>query len=105
MKRSYGPGTYAWQGNKEVGEGRMEIVEAVPPSRVKIKMDFEQPFKTSNVVDFTLQPKGDATEVTWAMQGETPYFAKIIHVFVDMDKMLGREFDAGLANLKAAAEK
>jgi hypothetical protein len=57
------------------------------------------------VVDFTLQPKGDATEVTWAMQGETPYFAKIIHVFVDMDKMLGREFDAGLANLKAAAEK
>lgn len=97
--------TYAWEGNKDVGQGRMEIAEAVAPSSITIKLDFVQPFEAHNIVDFTLTPLADATTVTWAMRGDTPYFAKIIHVFIDMDSMVGKDFEAGLANLKAIAEK
>jgi uncharacterized protein YndB with AHSA1/START domain len=111
MKRTYGAATsgkgavYAWEGNKDVGQGSMEIVESVPPSRIKLKLDFVKPFEAHNSVEFTLEPKGDATNVTWAMQGDTPYFAKIIHVFINMDRMVGNDFETGLANLKATAEK
>jgi uncharacterized protein YndB with AHSA1/START domain len=105
MKRTFGDKTYAWQGNKEVGEGKMTIVEAVPPSRVKLDLDFIKPFEAHNTVDFTLQPRDKGTTVTWSMQGNTPYLFKVVHVFVDMDRMVGKDFDAGLANLKAAAEK
>ena len=111
MKRTLGAtatgkgATYAWEGNKEVGQGRMEITEAVPSSKVVLKLDFLKPFEAHNTVDFTLEPKGDSTNVVWAMQGPTPYFVKIVHVFMDMDKMVGKDFEAGLANLKAAAEK
>jgi uncharacterized protein YndB with AHSA1/START domain len=111
MKRTFGAttsgkgATYAWEGNREVGQGRMEIAESVPPSKVTLKLDFLKPFEAHNIVEFTLEPKGDSTNVTWAMQGDTPYFAKIIHVFIDMDSMVGKDFETGLANLKAAAEK
>jgi len=111
MKRTFGAATsgkgavYTWEGNKNVGQGRMEIAESVPPSKVTITLDFVKPFEAHNIVEFTLEPKGDATNVKWAMQGDTPYFAKIIHVFIDMDSMVGKDFEAGLANLKAAAEK
>jgi uncharacterized protein YndB with AHSA1/START domain len=111
MKRTFGAATsgkgavYAWDGNKDVGQGRMEIAESVPPSKVALKLDFVKPFEAHNLVEFTLEPKGDATSVTWAMQGDTPYFAKIIHVFINMDKMVGKDFEAGLANLKANAEQ
>jgi len=96
---------YAWEGTKDVGQGRMEIAESVPPSRVAITLDFVKPFQAHNMVEFTLEPTGDATNVTWAMQGHTPYVAKIIHLFLDMDGMVGKDFETGLANLKAAAEK
>src|SRR5258707_599540 len=96
---------YAWEGNKDVGQGRMEIAESVPPSKVAIKLDFVKPFEAHNTIEFTLEPKGEATNVTWAMQGDTPYLAKIVHVFLDMDKMVGKDFEAGLANLRAAAAK
>jgi uncharacterized protein YndB with AHSA1/START domain len=111
MKRTFGTATsgkgavYAWEGNKEVGQGRMEIAESVPPSRVAIKLDFLKPFEIHNLVEFTLQSKGEATNITWAMQGDTPYFAKIIHVFLDTDKMVGKDFETGLANLKTVTEK
>jgi uncharacterized protein YndB with AHSA1/START domain len=111
MKRTYaattgGKGaTYAWEGNKDVGQGSMEIAESVLPSRIALKLDFLKPFEAHNTVEFTLEPKGDTTNVTWAMQGPTPYFAKIIHVFINMDSMVGKDFETGLANLKAAAEK
>ena len=111
MKRSFGAATsgkgavYAWEGNKDVGQGRMEIAESVPPSKLAIKLDFLKPFEAHNLVEFTLESKGEATRITWAMQGDTPYFAKIIHVFLDMDSMVGKDFETGLANLKAAAEK
>jgi uncharacterized protein YndB with AHSA1/START domain len=111
MKRTFGAvtvgkgATYAWDGNKDVGQGSMEIVESVTPNKVALKLDFVKPFEAHNLVTFTLEPKGDATSVTWAMAGPTPYFAKIIHVFLDMDSMVGKDFEAGLAGLKAIAEK
>ena len=64
-----------------------------------------EPFQVDHKVDFILQAKGESTEVTWAMQGAVPYFAKIIHLFIDMDRMVGSEFEAGLASLKTIAEK
>jgi uncharacterized protein YndB with AHSA1/START domain len=111
MKRTYGAATsgkgaaYAWEGNKDVGQGSMELTESSPPSKITVRLDFLKPFEAHNIVEFTLEAKGDATSVTWAMRGDTPYFAKIIHVFIDMDSMVGKDFEAGLANLKAAAEK
>ena len=111
MKRSFGAATsgkgatYAWEGNKDVGQGSMEITQSMPPTGIRLKLDFVQPFEGHNVVEFTLEPKGDATQVTWTMAGDTPYFAKIIHVFINMDSMVGKDFEAGLANLKSIAEK
>jgi len=111
MQRTYGAttkgkgATYAWNGNKDVGQGGMEIVESIAPSKIAIKLDFLEPFEAHNQVEFTLTPKGDATDVRWAMQGPVPYFAKIIHMFMDMDQMVGKDFETGLANLKSLAEK
>lgn len=97
--------TYAWEGNREVGKGSMEIIESVPPSKLALRLDFEKPFEAHNIVTFTLAPEGGGTRVTWLMEGPVPYFAKILHVFINMDKMCGRDFEAGLANLKSIAEK
>jgi uncharacterized protein YndB with AHSA1/START domain len=96
---------YAWDGDKNVGKGRLEIAEASAPSKVTLKLDFEKPFEAHNIVNFTMEPKGDATSVTWAMHGAVPFLAKIVHVFLDMDRMVGQDFEAGLANLKALAER
>lgn len=104
MKRTISGKVYEWQGNGEVGEGRMEIVEAAAPSKVRIKLDFKRPFEAHNVVVFSLEPKGEATNVTWDMQGPMPFASKVIGLFVDMDRMVGADFEAGLANLKAIAE-
>lgn len=111
MKRSFsgavsGKGAvYVWEGNKDVGQGSMEIMDASPPSRVTIKLDFIKPFEAHNIVEFALQPQGDATDVTWSMHGPMPFISKLIGLFVDMDKMIGKDFEAGLASLKAIAEK
>ena len=111
MKRTFGAitagkgATYAWEGDSNVGAGNMEITDAPSPSKVTLNLNMTKPIEAHNVVDFTLMPAGDATTVTWAMRGEVPYFAKIIHVFLDMDRMVGKDFEAGLNNLKAAAEK
>ncbi len=111
MKRSFGAttsgkgATYAWEGNKDVGKGRMEITDAVTPSQIRLKLDFETPFEAHNIVTFTLEPRDGGTQITWLMEGPVPYFAKIIHVFINMDRMVGSDFEAGLASLKALAEK
>lgn len=111
MKRSYGPitagkgATYGWDGNKNIGSGSMEILDAPAPRKVTIKLDFTRPFEAHNIAEFTLVPAGDSTTVTWSMRGPVPFFAKIIHVFMDMDKMVGGQFAEGLGKLKAAAEK
>ena len=95
---------YAWVGNSEVGEGSMTLTEA-EPTRVALNLDFVKPFEGHNKVVFTLAPKGEATEVVWNMSGPSPYITKVIQVFCDMDGMIGKQFEAGLANLKNVAEK
>ena len=111
MRRTYGGAPsgvgaeYAWDGDKNVGKGRMRIVEAAPPSRVVVQLDFEKPFEGHSVARFTLTPAGDGTAVTWAMQGENRFVGKLISVFMSMDRMIGDQFETGLANLKALAEK
>jgi uncharacterized protein YndB with AHSA1/START domain len=111
MKKTHGGpasgagATYAWEGNQEVGKGRMEITETSPPSKIVIRLDFVKPFEAHNIVEFALEPKGDATDVTWAMHGPMPYISKIMTLFFSMDKMVGKDFEAGLASLKALAEK
>jgi uncharacterized protein YndB with AHSA1/START domain len=111
MKRSYsGPATgkgavYAWEGDGGVGVGRMEITESSQPSRIRINLDFTKPFETRNKVEFTIEPQGAASTVTWDMQGPAPLISRVMQVFFSMDKMVGQDFEAGLANLKTAAEK
>jgi uncharacterized protein YndB with AHSA1/START domain len=96
---------YAWEGNREIGAGRMEILDAAAPARVTIRLEFVKPFEAQNFAEFTLQPQGEATNVTWAMYGPSTYVSKLMSVFFDMDAMIGEKFAAGLANLKAAAER
>jgi hypothetical protein len=111
FKRSYeGPqaGTgaqYAWVGNKDVGEGRMTIVESKPGELVRIKLEFFKPFAAVNDAQFSFKPAGDATAVTWSMTGQNNFLAKAICLFVDMDKMVGGMFEQGLAQMKAVVEK
>ena len=96
---------YAWDGSSKVGAGRIEIRDAAP-SRVVIQLDFLKPFEAHNIADFTLAPGADSmTDVTWQMRGPAPFVSKLMGVFVDMDKMIGKDFEAGLANLKAVAER
>jgi hypothetical protein len=111
MKRSFGPitagkgATYEWAGDKNVGQGRMEILEAQPSNKVLIKLDFIKPFEAHNMAEFTLEPKGDTTLATWAIYGPSAYITKVMGLFFNMDTMIGNDFEAGLADLKAAAEK
>jgi len=110
MKRSFGPitagkgATYEWEGDKNVGKGRMEILEA-SPNKVLIKLDFIKPFEAHNMAELTSEPKGDTTFVTWAIYGPSAYITKLMGLFFNMDSMIGKDFEAGLADLKAAAEK
>jgi len=111
MKRTQGGAAsgkgaiYAWEGNSKAGAGRMEIIESTPASRVGIQLDFIKPFEGHNIAEFELAPQGDATNLTWTMHGPTPYISKLMQVFVSMDSLIGKDFEAGLANLKALAEK
>jgi uncharacterized protein YndB with AHSA1/START domain len=111
MKRTFGgpaagPGAvYEWTGNGKVGAGRMEILKAAPAAKVEIQLDFIKPFEGHNIAEFMLTPQGEATQVTWVMHGPAPYISKLMGVFVSMDTMIGKDFEAGLANMKSAAEK
>jgi Polyketide cyclase / dehydrase and lipid transport len=96
---------YEWDGNSKVGKGRMEIMDVSPPSKVAIKLDFIKPFGGHNIAEFTLDPQGDSTNVTWEMHGPAPFVSKVMQVFTSMDKLIGKEFDSGLANLKTIAER
>jgi len=111
MKRTFGGApagkgaTYAWEGNDKAGAGRMEILESAPSSKISIKLDFTKPFEARNMAEFTLRPQDGATQVTWAMHGPSPYIAKLMGIFFNMDQMIGKDFETGLANLKTASEK
>jgi hypothetical protein len=96
---------YEWEGNNKVGKGRMEIMDTSPPSRITIKLDFFKPFEGHNIAEFTLAAKGGTTNVTWAMYGPSPYIARLMGLFFNMDNMIGKDFETGLANLKTVAEK
>lgn len=95
---------YDWEGNSKAGKGRMEIVESSAPGKLTIKIDFIKPFEAHNTVEFMLEPKANATDVTWSMFGPSAYVQKLMGVFVDMDKMIGKDFEKGLASLKTVAE-
>lgn len=110
MKRTYsgpesGPGAkYAWVGNADVGAGDMEIVES-NPSKIEIKFHQAVPFEGNNKASFSLQPQGEATKVTWAIAGDSPFMCKVMQVFMSMDQCCGKEFEKGLSSLKSIAEK
>jgi len=95
----------SWDGNSKVGAGRTEITESIAPSRITMKLDMARPFEAHNIVEYTLEPKGDTTSVTWAMHGAQPILAKVVSLFMDCDKMVGKDFEQGLANLRALSEQ
>ena len=111
MKRSYsgaesGKGAvYGWEGNKNVGSGRMEILDTSVPTKIVIKLDFFTPFEGHNTAEFTMLPQGDATNVTWLMHGPASLMSRVMQVFINLDHMIGKDFEAGLANLKRLTEK
>ena len=112
LKRQYeGPkaGTgavYAWQGNKDVGEGRMTIMESRPGELVRIKLEFFKPFAATNTAEFSFKPAGaDTTAVTWSMAGQNNFLSKAMCLFIDMDRMVGGMFDQGLTQMKAIVER
>jgi len=111
MKRSFsgapsGTGAvYAWAGNKNVGSGRMEILDSAAASKIVIKLDFFKPFEGHNTAEFTLLPQTDATTVDWVMYGPAPFMSKVMQVFMNFDTMIGKDFEQGLANLKKATER
>jgi uncharacterized protein YndB with AHSA1/START domain len=111
MARSYsgapsGAGAISeWKGAGSTGEGRMSITESLANSKISVTVDFERPFKAHNRNQFTLEPGGSSTNVTWSMEGTNVYMAKVMSVFVNMDRMMGKHFEAGLDNLRTLAEK
>jgi uncharacterized protein YndB with AHSA1/START domain len=110
MKRTYeGPpagvgASYTWAGNGEVGEGRMTIVESRPSDLIRVKLEFVKPFAGTSVAEFSFKPEGDRTQVTWSMTGDKNFIAKAIHLVMSMDRMIGDQFDKGLAAMKTVAE-
>lgn len=96
---------YEWSGNSDVGRGRMEIIEYTPPSKTAIKLQFIEPMAITNTTTFALLPQAGGTDVVWTMAGPMPFMSKVMSVFMSMDTMVGRDFERGLVQLKAAAEK
>jgi uncharacterized protein YndB with AHSA1/START domain len=110
MKQTYegtpdGTGAvYTWSGNNEVGEGRMTITESRPSDLIRIKLEFLKPFAGTSIAEFTFKPEGTQTMVTWSMAGKNNFMAKAFGLFMNMDKMIGGQFDKGLAQMKSVAE-
>jgi uncharacterized protein YndB with AHSA1/START domain len=111
MKRTFkgaasGKGAiYEWDGNNKVGAGRIEILEAIAPSRLVMQLDMFRPMKAQNTVEFTVSAKGGTTDVTWAMKGRVPFMGKLMGLVMNCDKMVGSQFEEGLAKLKGLAEQ
>jgi hypothetical protein len=110
MKQTYegapaGPGAvYTWAGNTQVGAGRMTMTESRPNELVRINLEFLKPFAATSIAEFTFRPEGDRTAVTWSMVGQANFIAKIVHLFVDMETMIGGNFERGLADMKSIVE-
>jgi len=110
MKKSFdgpssGPGaSYSWNGNSQVGEGRLTIVASKPGELVSMKLEFSRPFKATNVVNFKLAPSEGGTRVCWIMDGKNNFMTKAMSLFMNMDKMVGKDFEQGLVNLNSVAQ-
>lgn len=109
MKKTYpatdGPGAvYEFDGNKEVGAGKIEMMKVTPNEYVQMKLTMTKPFQAENIVEYKLTPVEGGTKFTWAMSGDSGFLGKLISVFIDCEKMIGKEFEAGIANLKAIVE-
>ncbi|HYV66579.1 MAG TPA: SRPBCC family protein [Myxococcales bacterium] len=110
MKTAYAgpvaaPGSsYSWSGNDKVGEGKMTIVEAKPGERLRLRLEFLKPFASTSATEFSFSPKAGGTETSWTMEGHNDFLGKAFGVFMDMDKMIGNDFEKGLKQLKAVAE-
>lgn len=96
---------YRWVGNGNVGEGRMTIIESRPSDRIQIRLEFLKPFAGTNTAEFTFKPEGHQTTLTWSMAGNKNFMTKAIHLVVSMDKMIGSQFEKGLADIKAITEQ
>ncbi len=111
MKQTYegapaGTGAvYTWTGNRQVGEGRMTLTESRPPELIRINLEFLKPFAATSTAEFTFRPDGQRTAVTWSMVGSLNFVAKVVHLFVGMDRMIGANFEKGLADMKSVAER
>jgi len=111
MKRTYGGpesgvgAVSTWQGSGSAGKGEMLITESVPSSKIVVKVDFVKPFASHNINQFVLEPVGTSTKIIWSWNGQNLYFMKLMGIFVNMDKMMGKHFEDGLASLKSLAEK
>jgi len=110
MERTFGgaasgQGAFSeWISQGKAGCGRMEITEATAPFKITVRVDFARPFKARNINEFTFEPMNDMTRVTWTMHGTKPFLAKVMSVFLNMDRMLGKHFEAGLHSLKTLSE-
>jgi uncharacterized protein YndB with AHSA1/START domain len=110
LKRTYSGSTSDegavsdWTGSGNAGKGRMSITKSVPPINISVMVDWVKPFAAHNINEFTLEPQGPTTKVTWTMQGTNVYMMKVMSLFTNMDRFMGKHFETGLANLKAAAE-
>ena len=96
---------YTWEGNQEVGQGEITIAETTPPNQLVFDLHMMKPFEGRNIATFTLTPAGDATTVTWSLDDKQKLMMKVMSLFVNMDKMIGKDFETGLANLKQVVEK
>jgi uncharacterized protein YndB with AHSA1/START domain len=111
MKRTYSANTigkgahYAWEGNKDVGQGEITITDTTPPKEIEMELHMIKPFEGRNHVVFSIEAAGDSTKVTWSLEDQHTYFLKLLSIFLNLDKMIGSDFETGLAKLKAVAEK
>jgi carbon monoxide dehydrogenase subunit G len=96
--------SYSWNGNKKVGAGKMTMTESRPPQLIHINLEFFRPFQATNQTEFALKPEGQGTTVTWTMTGKRNFFLKAFSLFVSMEKMVGPDFEKGLAQLKSIVE-
>ncbi len=110
MKRTFGEtasgqgATSEWTSKGRAGTGRMEMIESIAPVKITVKVELFKPFQACNINEFTLEPLDNMTRLTWAMRGTNPYLAKMMSIFVNMDRMMGKHFEAGLDSLKTLSE-
>jgi hypothetical protein len=97
--------TYGWDGDKNAGQGSIEILDSTPPQKIVLKLDFVKPFEAHNKGEFLLLRKSGTTDVTWAIHGPNTFMSTVMGLFINIDKMVGRDFEQGLADLKAIVEK